>query len=76
MQQKIYCFRKNVSENQFNKMINEIDNLKNNGLRFDVTNSRFYKYKNFASQTIGFINKDGKGTELKKLLITLYLEIH
>ena len=63
---KYIVLEKNVSENQFNKMINEIDNLKNNGLRFDVTNSRFYKYKNFASQTIGFINKDGKGIGIEK----------
>ena len=57
-------------------MINEIDNLKNNGLRFDVTNSRFYKYKNFASQTIGFINKDGKGTGIEKTFNNTLSEIH
>ena len=66
IQKKYIVLEKNVNENQFNKMVNEIDNLKKKGLRVDATNSRLYKYKNFASQTVGFINKDGEGVGIEK----------
>ena len=58
---KYNVLEKNINDSQFNKLIQYLDTLKASGLNIESKRSRIYKYNNFASQTIGFINQEGKG---------------